>query len=96
MYIYKTEYLKEINGYDESFILFGFEELDFNQRIQKHFGLSMQFVEKRGYVYHLTHGDALRGSLSNYDLNKNKMHENAQSNLTVVNLNKEWGKFKIA
>jgi hypothetical protein len=91
-WIYLLDTLKMVNGYDESFIDWGHEEMDFHERVERMRGISICTAtdhDKNIVVTHKSHSDVIRGCENqgnNWD--KRVIHE--EQNVTVVNQN-GWG-----
>ena len=84
MYVYGRKELLAINGYDESFLLYGHEEKDANSRMVLA-GLKEKVVPRKGYVFHKSHDDALRGDMSNYGVNKQRAEDHVRKGIVKVN-----------
>jgi hypothetical protein len=94
MYIYKTKHIQGVNGYDEEFKFYGFEELDANDRICRKYGIDVEYITEHGYIYHLSHGDESRDDMAHYDINKRRMIKNQRGRVMEVNPN-GWGDSKL-
>jgi GT2 family glycosyltransferase len=88
MYIYKTEVLQSLRGYDETFQLWGWEEVDFNFRMEKIHRIKPADAATK--VIHVSHDDDIRGSLENIKSNRHKALNRNDADLKVVN-NSGWG-----
>lgn len=94
MYIYNTQNMNYINGYDEDFTHYGWEEIDFNDRYSLRFGCRLKWIKQKGLVFHKSHDESISGDKSFYDVNKNKRDENIEKRRYRVNPS-GWGDSKL-
>jgi len=91
-WVYKLEYLKQLNGYDEKFKDWGHEEMDFHERCDRAFGMKIlesSKIDPHMTVTHISHSDNMRGeSVSNKNYSIRDMHKKEKT--TIVN-SKGWG-----
>jgi hypothetical protein len=95
MYVYDTKKLARLGGYDETFINYGWEEKDFNDRYALSFALREKWIKKKGVVYHKSHDEAISGDKSNYDINKDKRNSNIINRNFIVNKDIGWENSKL-
>ena len=94
MYLYNRSMLNEINGYDETFINYGWEEVDANFRYERKHGVQRRRIEKPNVVFHDSHDESISGDLSCMGKNKSKMSAHTQGNINVVN-GPSWGMSRL-
>tara|TARA_R110002020_G_scaffold123630_1_gene280358 strand:+ start:3121 stop:3909 length:789 start_codon:yes stop_codon:yes gene_type:complete len=94
MYIYDQKRLAALGGYDEKFINYGWEEIDFNHRYSLQFSSREKWIRRKGLVYHKTHDESISGDKSFYDINKGMRDSNIVDRRFVVN-EKGWGQAKL-
>lgn len=92
LYVYKTNKVVQMCGYDERFLNHGQEEYDFNDRYARHWKTKFKIIKSQGYVYHLAHSDKLQGKKpkANHDL----LAANKKQN-PIANIDKNWGESKL-
>ena len=78
MWVYDTEKVKQIKGYDESMFGWGYEELDIKNRLSMKYGLSAAYSHtfSKLFVLHYSHPISLRGNKNN----QKKKKENKENN----------------
>lgn len=92
----KKEHYMKIGGYDERFIGYGCEDLDFNARSLKVIGQSRMNLQPSHTVYHLEHVYEKnkwqdRGLLAN---NRKRYKKNMGLNDPTLPITSQWGKFQ--
>jgi len=74
-YTYRASHFIGVNGFDEFFVEWGYEDIDFNTRVSRAFNISPEIVRIKDFVYHCSHDDNIRG-MDNRDNNKLRMDSN--------------------
>lgn len=74
-YTYKTDHFIGINGFDESFVGWGYEDIDFNTRIINAYKICPKIIKQKNFVYHNSHDDVLR-HMSHMHSNKKRYDDN--------------------
>ena len=82
-----TENALKINGFDERYINWGYEDCDFAHRMNLS-GCKTLFIHDKTTMVHLPHQENWVGHIANHDLYR----ECLATGKTIVNENVEWGK----
>lgn len=82
-YTYKTEHFLGVNGFDERFVGWGWEDSDFNVRMTHAYGLTPWVIQDKGLVYHESHDDTLR-HMQHMNSNRKRFDENTRTKVTRV------------
>jgi len=98
MWIYSTNAIKTVRGFDEKFSGWGKEERDLQNRLEKyhktHYVESI-IIDSALRVSHMSHTDDMRGIKQDLLANNNKvLNDNSLRSIINVN-NSNWGKLKI-
>lgn len=90
----KTHYM-EIGGYDERFIGYGCEDLDFNVRTIRHLRQARMNLQPSHTIYHLSHAyeKSVWKDKGLLDLNRQRYKKNRKTNLIKYPINSQWGRF---
>ena len=95
LWIYETDKIKSIKGFDENFTSFGMEDRDIEYRYNTNFDLKTLhsvFLNKHLYVIHMSHKRATKERSKSNNINKKKYEDNKNKGLIIVN--KTWGDSK--
>ena len=94
LWVCDTKNIKEIRGFDESFVMFGFEDRDIESRLQTKYNLTTlhsMHIDINLYVIHLSHYRK-DSELINYEINRGKWDSNKLRDPVV---NDVWGEFYL-
>lgn len=92
-YTYLVKHMKAINGYDESFTNWGYEDTDFHQRMVKFNKLTERAISVKNVVYHKSHNEGridttLQNNVSQCDTNilsrTNKVNLRGYGNIQLI------------
>lgn len=85
----------QLGGFDERFIGYGCEDLDFNVRALRHIGQSRMRLEPAYTVYHTKHNYEKRQWKDKglTDLNRKQYKRNRKNNVVELPKNSQWGMF---
>lgn len=95
LWIYETQKIKKLKGFDENFKSFGFEDRDLEIRLNGYFNtktLHSNFIEPDLFVLHLSHKSYQIKTKVN--INKNIWKEK-ERNKQYINHNDKWGELKL-
>lgn len=85
-YLFRTDQARVLHGYDEKFVGYGWEEHDFNKRLQLHFNLREKRIWVKKLLYHMSHDESWSGSKENYEKNRLMLCKHKKGNENIVNL----------
>jgi len=86
MYVFGKEVIESVHGFDESFVGYGHEERDLCERLEEGRSLKQIYIAERGFVFHLTHSNSLRGeNLSVSTPNFRRRNLNKKNGVVIVN-----------
>lgn len=100
LHVHYMKYVAELNGYDENFKDFGWEEIDFLTRISRHvdpvnwrdyFNESYHEHKEQGLIFHKSHSDDLRSkNFKRLPKNKSLLTKHYEGNVTKLD-QPNWG-----